>query len=111
MACRGLSGGLFLIPKPKAPSTSLSENETIGLGDAFVDFEEMEGNPHGSAHVSFGGSISSIPTAAKDPLFFMLHANVDRLWAKWQAQFGGFEPHSGKIVRYQRGRRREPYRP
>jgi tyrosinase len=56
----------------------------------------MEGNPHGSAHVSFGGSISSIPTAAKDPLFFMLHANVDRLWAKWQAQFGRFNPTQGK---------------
>ena len=25
-----------------------------------------------------------IDTAAKDPLFFMLHANVDYLWAKWQ---------------------------
>ena len=74
----------------------LSEDETIGLGDAFVDFEEMEGNPHGSAHVSFGGSISSIPTAAKDPLFFMLHANVDRLWAKWQAQFGRFNQTQGK---------------
>lgn len=44
----------------------------------------MEGNPHGSAHVSFGGFLSSIPTAARDPLFFLLHCNVDRLWAKWQ---------------------------
>lgn len=25
-----------------------------------------------------------MPTAAKDPLFFLLHANVDRLWAFWQ---------------------------
>jgi tyrosinase len=52
----------------------------------------MEGNPHGFAHTSFGGSISSIGTAAKDPLFFLLHANVDRLWAKWQRQFGRFDP-------------------
>ena len=36
------------------------------------------------AHVSFGGSISDIGTAARDPLFFLLHCNVDRLWAKWQ---------------------------
>ena len=43
-----------------------------------------EGNPHGRAHVSFDGSISSIGTAARDPLFFLLHGNVDRLWAKWQ---------------------------
>jgi tyrosinase len=44
----------------------------------------FEGNPHGRAHVSFGGWISEIGTAAKDPLFFLLHCNVDRLWAKWQ---------------------------
>jgi len=42
----------------------------------------IEIDPHGYAHTSFGGWISSVPTAAKDPLFFMLHANVDRLWAK-----------------------------
>jgi tyrosinase len=52
----------------------------------------MEGNPHGTAHTVWGGSISSIPTAAKDPLFFLLHCNVDRLWAKWQRQNGRFNP-------------------
>jgi tyrosinase len=52
----------------------------------------MEGNPHASAHTSFGGSLSSIPTAARDPLFFLLHANVDRLWAKWQRTLGRFDP-------------------
>ena len=44
----------------------------------------VESNPHGQAHVSFSGYISRIPTAVRDPLFFFLHANVDRLWAKWQ---------------------------
>ena len=44
----------------------------------------FEGDPHGLAHTSFSGLISSIPTAARDPLFFLLHCNVDRLWAKWQ---------------------------
>ena len=45
----------------------------------------MEFNPHGSAHTSFIlGFINDVGTAARDPLFFMLHANVDRLWAKWQ---------------------------
>jgi tyrosinase len=44
----------------------------------------FEEDPHGAAHMSFRGWMSSIPTAAKDPLFFLLHCNVDRLWAKWQ---------------------------
>lgn len=68
----------------------ISEAQTFALGtlngqpQAYTPFRRMEGNPHGAAHISFQGSIASIPTAAKDPLFFMLHANVDRLWARWQ---------------------------
>jgi tyrosinase len=69
------------------PSGALDELVTLtlgGPGDLHEQFRRMEINPHGTAHTSFTGSISSIPTAAKDPLFFLLHANVDRLWAKWQ---------------------------
>lgn len=68
------------------------EMGTINLGNNPMDptdirfefFERMEGDPHGSAHVSFRGQISNIGRAPADPLFFMLHGNVDRLWAKWQ---------------------------
>lgn len=69
-----------------------SEAQTLALGNQYAAFRTMEFNPHGSAHTSFDGSISSIDTAAKDPLFFLLHCNVDRLWAKWQRQFGRFDP-------------------
>lgn len=62
----------------------LTETETLALGPTFERLRGMERAPHGSAHVSFSGFISSIDTAAKDPLFFLLHGNVDRLWAKWQ---------------------------
>ena len=53
----------------------------------------MEINPHGRAHTrwTFISSISQVPTAAKDPLFFLLHCNVDRLWAKWQRLNGRFD--------------------
>ncbi|HEX9985912.1 MAG TPA: tyrosinase family protein [Thermoanaerobaculia bacterium] len=75
-----------------APPGLLNENDTIGLGTRYAVFRNMEGNPHGMAHTSFGGSISSISTAARDPLFFLLHCNVDRLWAKWQRKNGRFDP-------------------
>jgi tyrosinase len=61
-----------------------NEAATLALGNEYSSFSGMEGDPHGFAHTSFTGFISDIPTAAKDPLFFLLHANVDRLWAKWQ---------------------------
>jgi tyrosinase len=69
----------------------ISEAQTLALGTQYPGFRTMEGNPHGFAHTSFGGSISSIPTAARDPLFFLLHCNVDRLWAKWQRQNNRFD--------------------
>jgi tyrosinase len=75
-----------------APPGLRNEAQTLALGSQYPAFRTLEGNPHGSAHTSFGGSISSIPTAARDPLFFLLHCNVDRLWAKWQRQFGRFDP-------------------
>ncbi len=39
---------------------------------------------HGAVHIWVGGSMSYIPTAPADPIFWMHHANIDRLWAQWQ---------------------------
>nr|MDQ3641929.1 tyrosinase family protein [Actinomycetota bacterium] len=71
------------------PSVVLSERDTIALGGGapnaeYGRFVRMEGNPHGQAHNSFSGQILSPATSPRDPLFFLLHGNVDRLWAKWQ---------------------------
>ncbi len=78
-----------------SPASVISETSTLALGGvsgAFSGFTTMEGNPHGSAHTSFSGWVSDITTATRDPLFFMLHCNVDRLWAKWQWTFDRFDP-------------------
>jgi tyrosinase len=75
-----------------APPGVRTEAQTLALGALYSQFRTMEGNPHGSAHSSFGGSISNLHNAARDPLFFLLHCNVDRLWAKWQRQNGRFDP-------------------
>lgn len=50
---------------------------------------ELIQTPHGIVHVNVGGSMSSILTAATDPIFFLHHANVDRLWDLWLTQGGG----------------------
>ena len=62
----------------------ISEVATLALGTNYADFVLMEGEPHGHAHVSWTGPVNNPATAPNDPLFFMLHCNVDRLWAKWQ---------------------------
>jgi tyrosinase len=88
-----------------APPGLRTEAQTLALGNQYRAFRTMEVNPHGSAHVSFGGSISSVPTAARDPLFFLLHCNVDRLWAKWQRQLGRFDPAQAASYDSNRGNR------
>jgi tyrosinase len=80
-----------------APGGLRTETQTLALGGAapnaaYGAFAVMEGNPHGLAHTRFSGFIRAIGTAARDPLFFMLHANVDRLWAKWQWLHGRTSP-------------------
>ncbi|MCE7065272.1 tyrosinase family protein [Dyadobacter sp. CY326] len=65
----------------------MSQKDTIeSRGADFLPFSDMEDNPHGFAHTSFtaGDRIRNVAEATMDPLFFMLHGNVDRLWAKWQ---------------------------
>jgi len=74
------------VPTTQAPPNVIDEAATLALGANYSAFDGMEFNPHGNAHTRWDGSIRFIDTAAKDPLFFLLHCNVDRLWAKWQKQ-------------------------
>jgi tyrosinase len=56
----------------------------------FNDFTfSLETTPHNAVHVSIGGWMGSVPTAAQDPIFWLHHCNIDRLWNLWLAQGGG----------------------
>ncbi len=39
---------------------------------------------HGLAHVWMGGDMASGGAPPNDPMFFLHHNNIDRLWAMWQ---------------------------
>lgn len=47
---------------------------------------------HNSGHVWVGGSMQSITTAPSDPVFWMHHAEIDRIWAEWQSANPGQHP-------------------
>ena len=53
----------------------------------------MEAAPHNLVHRVMGleGDLGAPETAARDPIFWLHHANVDRLWAKWT------DPARGRI--------------
>jgi tyrosinase len=62
-------------------------------GNAFLDFfsaqSGLEQSPHNHVHVDIGGLMGDPSTAAIDPVFFVHHSNIDRLWNLWLAQGGG----------------------
>ncbi|HTC92863.1 MAG TPA: tyrosinase family protein [Terriglobales bacterium] len=49
----------------------------------------IQGTPHGAVHVDVGGWMGNISTAGQDPIFYLHHSNIDRLWNLWLAQGGG----------------------
>ena len=81
---------------PTTISTIRSEVSTLSLGSNFTLFKGLEGNPHGTSHTlaasKTGDWLRSLSTAVQDPIFFLLHSNVDRLWAKWQWSYNLFDP-------------------
>ena len=54
-----------------------------GIGSFNTFANALEGI-HDSGHVWVGGSMGSVPTAPTDPIFWMHHAEIDRIWAEWQ---------------------------
>jgi Common central domain of tyrosinase/Polyphenol oxidase middle domain len=55
----------------------------------YYDFQSDINGPHGSVHISVSGNMSSVSTAAKDPVFWLHHCNIDRLWEEWLRMCGG----------------------
>jgi Common central domain of tyrosinase/Polyphenol oxidase middle domain len=50
---------------------------------------QLESTPHNGVHVQIGGFMGDPREAALDPIFWLHHANVDRLWNRWLALGGG----------------------
>jgi tyrosinase len=44
----------------------------------------LEAVPHGGVHVDVGGWMGRFETAGQDPIFWLHHANIDRLWEVWR---------------------------
>lgn len=53
----------------------------------------LDSGLHGNVHVLTGNreNMGAVPWAARDPIFWLHHCNIDRLWASWNAN-GGVNP-------------------
>jgi hypothetical protein len=76
-----------------AGTSALSDSAVASsAGFALVPFDDfsnsIEGTPHAAIHVSILGWMGSVSRAAQDPIFWLHHCNIDRLWNLWLAQGG-----------------------
>lgn len=75
------------------PYTGDGITSPLGFGGPETSFShsggthgELESLPHDMVHVSIGGAMGDPRTAALDPIFWLHHANIDRLWQVWLNQ-------------------------
>ena len=58
------------------------------------NFPSGEPEMHNRVHNWVGGSMLTM-SSPNDPVFWLLHANLDRLWAEWEAAYGFDYPEVG----------------
>ena len=86
----------YRMPPTFVGPTSASEDwfnvENILDDENFNSFSTRLENIHGGIHGWVSGSMSQVPTAAFDPVFFSHHSMIDNLWSVWQDRHGKSGP-------------------
>jgi tyrosinase len=81
-------------PDPATGSGPVAGSELNSILDGFDNHQdaggELEVDYHNGVHRRVLGWLVQ-PYSPADPLFFLLHANVDRGWAHWQARHKAFD--------------------
>ena len=73
---------------PSDDSTHVSVDPTSSVYLALGFTGRLECVPHDNVHNYVGGWMQNVPSAAGDPIFFLHHCQIDRLYASWEAQPG-----------------------
>lgn len=90
----GLSTGRNLGPGPGEPpdvqgriwfsSRQQTEDMENFEGDYYPLTRFLEQNPHNAGHDWVGGDMANTRVSPNDPIFWMHHAQIDRIWSEWQ---------------------------
>ena len=74
-------------------ATIASTTPSVMASGTFSTFTGGLEGIHNGVHVWVGGTMSWIATAPTDPIFWMHHAQIDRLWSVWQVAHPGLNPN------------------
>ncbi len=112
-----LQRGVIILNPNEPPEPFLPDNSTINIALAANNFSEfrkrLEGfvdlcgknsppctihktgahnNLHNAVHIFIGGHMRVVASASNDPIFFLHHANIDRIFEAWLQRFDGSLP-------------------
>ena len=75
-----------IFPSDDSNHISVDPTDPVYLALGFSG--RVECSPHDNVHVNVGGWMQNVPSAAGDPIFFVHHCQIDRLYASWEAMPG-----------------------
>lgn len=90
-----LMGGPHLVTRTIGAFANLPDAgdvATVMASGTYNSFAAGLEGIHNSGHVWVGGTMQSVVTAPADPVFWMHHCEIDRIWAEWQAANPGQHP-------------------
>lgn len=90
-----LMGGPHVVNRNIGAFATLPDDTAVAgamANGTFGSFAPALEGIHNSGHVWVGGTMGGVVTAPADPAFWMHHAEIDRIWAEWQAANPGQHP-------------------
>jgi hypothetical protein len=87
---RGSTGNGATLPSQATVDNLVNNTPQYGTFTNGVEFDA-----HNEVHNWSGGTLMNPMLSSRDPIFYLLHGNVDRIWDLWQAKHTGTPNLSG----------------
>lgn len=71
-------------PKPGINLPTAPAIDNVMKAESFLSFTLSIDLPHGTVHNWLNGTMSDFSDSPNDPLFWLHHAMIDKLWSEWQ---------------------------
>ena len=95
----GINGGALLPESATSPAAALARPDFVGVAEFgggvappnqqfWSQTGRIEQTPHNVVHSLVGGAgwMGNPNQAAQDPIFWLHHSNIDRIWAVWNGE-------------------------
>jgi hypothetical protein len=83
---------------PSGTGAATFGGPTLMHHDTGADSGQLEQTPHNVIHGAIGGWMNDPNMSARDPIFYLHHANIDRLWNLWLRKGGGRQNPMGDMT-------------